>query len=67
MYPCSCCGNMTLPVPADRALAFICPICNWENDVFTKSDDEPSDENRGISLKEASKNYALYGNIYRNK
>ena len=61
MYKCLCCGNETLPVPAEVAIAFICPVCWWENDVFLKSPDEPSDENHGMTLLEAHENYIKYG------
>lgn len=61
MYKCLCCGNETLPVPAEEAIAYICPVCWWENDVFLKSPDEPSDENHGMSLLEAHENYIKYG------
>jgi len=61
MYKCKCCSNKTLPVPADEAIAFICPICRWENDVFAADDNEPSDENHGLSLNEGRKNYVKYG------
>lgn len=60
-YKCLCCGNNTLPVPPEDAIAYICPICFWENDVFIKSDDEPSDENRGMTLNQARANYKEYG------
>ena len=46
-YPCPCCGQITLPVPPEEAVAYICPVCWWENDVFISSDNEPSDENHG--------------------
>lgn len=61
MYKCKCCGHETLPVPPEEAVAYICPICRWENDVFTADDDEPSDENHGISLNRARKNYIAHG------
>ena len=61
MYKCKCCGHETLPVPPEDAAAFICPICWWENDVFTADDDEPSDENHGISLNRARENYIAHG------
>ena len=51
-YSCPCCGYYTFPVPADQAVAYICPVCFWENDVFIESDDEPSDENHGLTLNE---------------
>ncbi len=59
--PCPCCGNITLPVPREEAVAFICPVCFWENDVFIKSADEKSDENHGLTLNEARKNYLSFG------
>ncbi|MBQ3257197.1 MAG: hypothetical protein IJA67_07280 [Oscillospiraceae bacterium] len=61
MYKCKCCGHETLHVPPEDAVAYICPICWWENDVFTADDDEPSDENHGISLNRARKNYIAHG------
>lgn len=57
MYQCLCCGCYTLPVPPEEAVAYICPVCFWENDVFIKSDDEPSDENHGLTLRQAQQNY----------
>ena len=61
MYPCPCCGSYTFSAPTDCAIAFICPVCYWENDVFTHSSDEPSDENGGITLLEAQANYRKFG------
>ena len=61
MYQCLCCGCYTLTVPSSEAIAYICPVCFWENDVFIKNDDEPSDENHGLTLRQAQKNYAEYG------
>jgi len=60
-YPCPCCGYITLPAPQEEAIAYICPVCFWENDVFVKSDDEPSDENHGMTLNEARENYRIIG------
>jgi len=61
MYKCLCCGLKTLPAKAENAIAFICPVCWWENDVFIKSDNEPSDENRGMTLNQARANYKKCG------
>lgn len=33
-YPCPCCKYITFPVPPNEAVAYICPVCYWENDVF---------------------------------
>ena len=51
---CPCCGYLTIPNKGD-ALAYICPVCMWEIDLFIKSDDESSDLNKGLSLKEANR------------
>lgn len=61
IYPCPCCGYNTLPIPKEDAVAHICPVCFWENDIFTSSDDEPSDENHGLTLNEGRKNYETLG------
>ncbi len=60
-WPCPCCGFLTLPAPRERATAYICPVCFWENDAFISGDDEPSDENHGMTLKEARENYRAFG------
>ena len=60
-YPCPCCGCITLPVPQNEAIAYICPVCFWENDVFIATDEEPSDENHGMTLREARSNYREFG------
>lgn len=60
VYPCPCCGCRTFPVPAAEALAYICPVCMWENDLFTASDDEPSDENHGLPLDQGRENYRKF-------
>lgn len=62
-YPCPCCGKLTLPVPKEEALAFICPECFWENDVFTPDETAPSDENRGMTLLQARENYCKFGAV----
>ena len=36
---CPCCGYLTIPNKGD-ALAYICPVCMWEIDLFIKSDHE---------------------------
>lgn len=61
LFPCLCCGCRTLPVSKEDAVAYICPVCMWENDVFTASDDEPSDENHGLTLVRGRANYRLLG------
>lgn len=60
-HKCPCCGYYTLPAPQKDAVAFICPVCFWENDVCLQNMDEPSDENGGMTLREARKNYMRCG------
>lgn len=62
-YPCPCCGYLTIPVPKEEALAFICPVCYWENDVFDPGEDDPSDENGGMTLREGRENFKKYGAV----
>lgn len=52
-HPCPCCGRRTFRSPAADALAYICPVCLWENGLFAASDDEPSGGNRGMALNQA--------------
>ena len=61
MYRCLCCGSKTLPVDPKDAIAFICPVCWWENDVFISADDEPSDENHQLTLEQGRRNYNKCG------
>lgn len=51
-FPCPCCGYLTFPIPKEDALAHICPVCYWENDVFDPGDEHPSDENHGMTLRQ---------------
>lgn len=60
-YQCPCCKYYTLPVPAREALAFICPVCFWEVDTFIQTDNEPSDQNCGLTLMQAQASYILVG------
>lgn len=62
-YPCPCCGYLTFPVPKEDAIAYICPVCFWENDVFDPGKDDPSDENGGMTLREGRENFQKYGAV----
>ena len=62
-YHCPCCGYRTFPVPREDAIAFICPVCMWENDVFAPGVDEPSDENRGMTLRQGRAAFLRYGAV----
>lgn len=60
--PCPCCGYITIPNKGD-ALAYICPVCLWEIDLFIQNDYEESDLNHGLTLLEARKKYQHYGAV----
>lgn len=60
-YPCPCCGYFTYTAPAQKSAGFICPVCFWEYDPFTVSDDEPSCSNHHISLRDARSNFKDFG------
>lgn len=61
--PCPCCGYLTFPVPIEAAIAYICPVCFWENDVFDPGEDGPSDENGGMPLRKGRENFQKYGAV----
>lgn len=60
--PCPCCGFLTIPNGGD-ALAYICPVCFWEIDLFIEGGSEASDQNHGLTLREAQKNFETYGAV----
>ena len=60
-FPCPCCGCITFPAPPSQAPAYICPVCFWENDLFLSGEEEPSDQNHGITLRQARENYRQTG------
>ena len=62
-YPCPCCGYLTFPVPGEEAMAFICPVCFWENDVFAPGEDDPGDENHNMTLRQGRENYRKWGAV----
>ena len=62
-FPCPCCGYHTFPVPKEEAVAYICPVCFWENDVFDPGEDQPSDENRGMPLRQGREAYRRLGAV----
>lgn len=60
--PCPCCGFITIPNNGD-ALAYICPVCCWEIDLFIQGDNEVSDQNNGLTLLEARINFQQFGAV----
>ena len=62
-YACPCCGYLTFRIPIKAAVAFICPVCYWENDVFDPGEDDPSDENGGMTLRQGRENFKQCGAV----
>lgn len=62
-YPCPCCGYLTARYPRKNAVADICPVCFWENDVFSPGEDEPSGENHGMTLRQGRAAYREIGAV----
>ncbi len=56
--PCPCCGA---DIPQNPSPGYICPMCWWEIDYFAADEDEPSEQNRGLSLAEARLNFRVFG------
>jgi len=65
-YKCPCCGYYTFPVPRQQAISYICPVCLWENDLFTSDDNEPSDCNHGLTLNQGRENFRKFGACEKN-
>jgi len=61
MSKCECCGNKTVNGKTEDALGYICPVCFWEVDTFINDEDEPSDQNHQLTLKQARVNYVKFG------
>ena len=62
-YPCPCCGYLTFHIPIEAAIAGICPVCYWENDVFDPGENQPSDENRGMTLRQGRETFRRLGAV----
>ncbi len=60
--PCPCCGCKTIPNQGN-AMAFICPVCFWEIDLFINSENETSDQNHGLTLNQARENFKTFGAV----
>ncbi|QZY56476.1 CPCC family cysteine-rich protein [Crassaminicella profunda] len=61
---CPCCGYYTIPKRTEEkfySCGFICPVCFWEIDIFISDNEESSDQNHGLTLKQAKKNYRTFG------
>ncbi|MDE7362407.1 MAG: hypothetical protein K2N38_10790 [Oscillospiraceae bacterium] len=60
-YMCPCCFCFTFDEPRSSAIGDICPVCYWEIDPFTRTSDDPSGANHGLTLNECRANFSQFG------
>jgi hypothetical protein len=60
IYPCPCCGFLTLDEPPPGTFA-ICPVCFWEDDNIQGADPEYAGGANVVSLREARENFRTLG------
>ncbi|MBI3217311.1 MAG: hypothetical protein HYZ38_26145 [Mycobacterium sp.] len=59
MYPCVCCGHLSVPEPPGSY--YICPICFWEDDDVQLRWPTMSGGANRVSLIEAQANFRAFG------
>ena len=59
-YKCICCGFITMD-NEDPLYYDICSVCFWENDPIQNENPDYSGGANVVSLKQAKKNFALFG------
>ena len=57
---CPCCGFYTIDSESE-VITDICDVCFWQYDVVAQQYPDKSIGSNKISLKEAKKNYSIYG------
>ena len=60
MYPCPCCGNVTLSERPPGTFE-ICPLCRWEDDEAQFRDPEMRGGANDASLEQARLNFEEIG------
>ena len=60
LYPCPCCGYLTLSQEADGTYE-LCPICFWEDDGVQLDDPDYEGGANTVSLKQAQRNFLEFG------
>ncbi len=59
-YKCRCCGNFTLSGENEEEVKWdICPVCFWENDIFSEDGEQYSGANH-MTLNEGRENFKKY-------
>lgn len=57
MYPCPCCGFLTL---GERGVFEICPVCDWEDDFAQACDSTLEGGANRVSLEQARRKFILF-------
>ena len=60
MYPCPCCGNLTLVKPPPGTLD-LCPVCYWVDDPSQSKDPMCKEGVNTVCLRDARANYTSFG------
>jgi len=60
LFPCPCCGFLTLPEVADGTYE-LCPVCYWEDDGVQLRDPHRRGGANTVSLRQARENFRLFG------
>lgn len=58
VYPCRCCGFLTL---SDPGVYEICPVCFWEDDPVQNEDSSFAGGANRVTLDEARRNFVEFG------
>lgn len=60
MFPCPCCGYLTLGERPPGTYE-ICPVCCWEDDYVQFHDPDSAGGANKVSLRQARANFAAFG------
>lgn len=62
MFPCPCCGYLTLGEEPPGTFE-ICPVCFWEDDDVQFEDPSYAGGANSVSLNQARENFKLFGAV----
>lgn len=62
MFPCPCCGYLTLGEEPPGTFE-VCPVCFWEDDDVQFEDPSYAGGANSVSLNQARENFKLFGAV----
>lgn len=62
MFPCPCCGYLTIGEEPPGTFE-ICPVCFWEDDNVQFEDPSYAGGANSVSLNQARENFKLFGAV----